>query len=247
LIRVLSALRVLVSFLVIATTAIVWMALAVPLLPMRVWRIKLCNLYGKLVGRTVVFLSGARVEVHDRDRIDASFPAIYVANHASSLDAFLSIWLCPIGGCGVMKKEVVRVPFFGQLYWLSGHLLLDRENRARARSAMDGVAALVKRYGLGVWIMPEGHRAADGRLARFKPGFVHLAIATGLPVVPVIIEGAQKVWAPRTLTLRPGKVTVRVLPPVATNEWHAETAQVHADAVHALLAEALPEEQQPSR
>ncbi len=244
--RVASALRVFASFVVIATSAVVWMALALPLLPVRVWRIKLCNVYGKLIGRTVVFFAGARVHVHDRERIDASFPAIYVANHASSLDAFLSIWLCPIGGCGVMKKEVVRVPFFGQLYWLSGHLLLDRENRARARSAMDGVAALVKRHRLGVWIMPEGHRSDDGRLARFKPGFVHLAVATGLPVVPVIIEGAHRAWPPRTLTLRPANVTVRVLPPVPTTGWTAETAQEHAEAVHRLVADALPEDQRPA-
>jgi 1-acyl-sn-glycerol-3-phosphate acyltransferase len=240
-----SALRVVAAFVLVATSALLFIALALLLLPSRVARIKLCNIYGKTVGRAVVALSGARPVVEHGERLASSFPAIYVANHASTLDAFLSIWLCPIGGCGVMKREVVRIPFFGWLYLLSGHLLIDRGDRSRAIGALDEMAALVRRRGLGIWIMPEGTRSPDGRLGRFKPGFVHLAIATGLPVVPVVYAGAHLVWPARGLRLVPGPVTTTVLPRIDTRGWQRETAQAHADEVRAFIAGALPPDQQP--
>jgi 1-acyl-sn-glycerol-3-phosphate acyltransferase len=184
LLRFTSTIRLILGFGFVATTATVWLLAALPLLPWRVLRIKLCNYYGKLVGYTLTRLSGARLEVSGKQRIEDAFPAIYVANHTSTLDAFLSIWLCPVGGCGVVKKQVARIPFFGQLYQLSGHLMIDRGHHGKAVAALEHVGSLVRKHRLGIWIMPEGTRSRDGRLQAFKTGFVHLAIATGLPVVP---------------------------------------------------------------
>lgn len=243
--QVSSALRLVFGFLMVAVTATLWMVVAIPLLPWRTARIKLCNYYGKSVGRAVVWFAGATPVVQHRERLDASFPAIYVANHTSTLDAFLSIWLCPVGGCGVMKKEIARIPFFGLLYLLSGHLLIDRGDRGKAIAALDGMARLVRAERLGIWIMPEGTRSRNGRLLPLKTGFVHLAIATGLPVVPVVFRGAHRVWERSTFRFVPATVTVEVLEPISTEGWSVETAAQHAAEVHAALARALPEDQQP--
>jgi 1-acyl-sn-glycerol-3-phosphate acyltransferase len=243
--RVLSVLRLVAGFLFVAVTASLWMPIAVVLLPWRVLRIKLCNYYGKLVGYTITRIAGARPVVKHAERLDGSFPAIYVANHTSTLDAFLSIWLCPVGGCGVVKKEVLRIPFFGQLYFLSGHLAIDRGDRGKAIAALDEVGKVVREKGLGIWIMPEGTRSRDGRLRGFKPGFVHLAIATGLPVVPVVLHGVHEVWELGTYSFAAKDVDVDVLEPVDTSNWKAETAQAHADEVRALFAAALREDQRP--
>lgn len=243
--RALSAIRLLIGFLLVAVTATLWMAVAVVLLPWRVLRIKLCNYYGKIVGYSITRLAGARPRVRHAERLDGSFPAIYVANHTSTLDAFLSIWLCPVGGCGVMKKEVVKIPFFGLLYLLSGHLRIDRGDRGKAIAALADVAELVRAHRLGIWIMPEGTRSRTGRLLPFKPGFVHLAIATGLPVVPVILHDVHRVWELGTFRFVPTEVDIEVLAPVDTSAWSAETAQAHADEVHALFAGALREDQRP--
>ena len=105
-----SLVRLSLGFLLVAVTAVLWMAALLPLLPWRVLRIKACNLYGKLVGRSVVALAGVTPVIQHRERLDGSMPAIYVANHTSALDGFLSTWLCPIGGCGVFKKEIGASP-----------------------------------------------------------------------------------------------------------------------------------------
>ena len=103
-----SAVRLGLGFFYMAVMAVVAMVLAVPLLPFRILRIKLCNYYGKCVGPVLIWLARATPVVQHRERIAATFPAIYVSNHTSTLDAFIAIWLCPVGGCGV---GVLVVPF----------------------------------------------------------------------------------------------------------------------------------------
>ncbi len=213
------------------------------LLPPRTWRIRFCNFFGHVMGRFVVWITGCTVVGDPVPAMNAAMPAIYISNHTSPLDIFLGIWLSPYGTCGVAKKEVVYYPFFGQLYLLSGHLRIDRGNRNRAVEAMRGIAEIVRAKRLGIWIWPEGTRSRDGRLRGFKKGFAHLALATGLPVVPVVVGGAHNIWLKGSLILNPGPVTVTVLPAVDTTSWKLETIDEHIAHVHQLVNDALPEAQ----
>jgi 1-acyl-sn-glycerol-3-phosphate acyltransferase len=240
-----SGARFVLGFTLVAVASTLTFAIALLLLPSRVLRIKLCNYYGKIIGYSITRIAGVTPVFQNRERIDESHPAIYVANHTSTLDAFLSIWLCPVGGCGVMKKEVTRIPFFGQLYLLSGHLRLDRANKGQAIAALDGIAKIQKKHKLSIWIMPEGTRSKDGRLRPFKLGFVHLAIATGLPVVPVVLHGVHKNWVKGTWFVQPTTVDIEVLEPIKTTNWRVETAREHAAEVLEKFADKLRDDQKP--
>ncbi len=238
--RVMSLVRFCVGFAVIMVLSLITMVLLPFLFPFRVTRIKLCNIYGKVCGRSIVWLAGVTPNVTNWERLAGSMPAIYVTNHTSTLDAFLCVWLCPIGACGVFKKEIVYVPFYGQIAYLSGHLLIDRGNKGKAVEALREIGQFMKKNRLGVWIMPEGTRSRDGSLLPFKRGFVHLAIATGLPVVPVVIHGAYKNWVTgKFLQFNPMTLDVEVLPPLDTSSWKEETASVHADSVRDIFVAKL--------
>ncbi|HRG97103.1 MAG TPA: lysophospholipid acyltransferase family protein [Polyangiaceae bacterium] len=233
------------GFGLIAAVSVVGMPLALLLLPSRTLRIKLTNVLGKITGSAVTWMSGARTTFVNREGINDHFPAIYVMNHTSTLDMFLAIWLCPIGGCGVTKKEITKVPFLGQLYKLSGHLLLDRGDKTQSVGELTAAAELMKKHRLACWILPEGTRSRDGKLRPFKTGFVHLAIATGLPVVPVVVHGADRIW-PKGFTFHKGELPIEVLPPIDTSGWSAETSKEHAQAVHDLVAETLARRRPPA-
>lgn len=243
--RALSLLRLVFGFVVVSAISLAGIVIALLLLPWRVLRIKLGNVLGKMGGAAVLTIVGVRTKFRHRERLKDLFPAIYVMNHASTMDVFLAIWMCPIGGCGVIKREITRVPFFGQIYQLAGHPLIDRSDRDKAVAALGDVAALMKRHRLGLWILPEGTRSRDGRLRPFKTGFVHLALATGLPVVPVVVRGAQHAWQPGSMRVQPATVEIDVLDPIATHDWTLETAREHADAVHAKFVEHLGDDQRP--
>jgi 1-acyl-sn-glycerol-3-phosphate acyltransferase len=209
------------------------------LMPWRVLRLKVCNVYGKLVGHAITALTGAPLIFRHRERLNGSHPAIYVSNHTSTLDIWLGMWLCPFGGAGLAKKEIVKVPGLGQLYVLSGHPLIDRSNRERAIATMNDVAEFMNKNRLSLWIWPEGTRSKTGELGPFKKGFVHAAIATGLPVVPVVVYGAAKVWPRKGLRLTTHPLHIETLPAVDTSDWSAETLDAHVEALRQIFLDAL--------
>ena len=144
------------------------------------------------------------------------------------------------------KKEIARIPGFGQAYWLSGHLLIDRGNRESAIARMAKTAEFVQENGLSLWMWPEGTRSPDGRLARFKKGFAHLAITTGLPIRPIVVHDAHKCWPARTMKLFPGPLRIEVLEDIATSGWTREGLDDHIEEVHRAFVAALEPHQLPT-
>ena len=233
------ALRFTLGFVWLGFWSLLCMCLMILALPFRTWRVRLGNFCGKMIGPVVSWLVGAKITNPDSDKLNSSRPAIFVTNHASALDVFIGMALCPYGGCGVGKKEILKIPFFGLAYWLAGHLLIDRGNNAKAVASMKKLSNFVKAKDLSIWIWPEGTRSLDGKLIPFKKGFVHLALATGLPVVPVMVHGAHKVWPAKTMQFYPGEVKVEVLDPIDTKDWNKHNIEAHVKQVKSVMSEAL--------
>lgn len=215
------------------------------LLPWRRARIVFTDHLGTIVGGTLMWISGCPVTVEGREHFNGDQPAICVGNHTSITDAFTSIWLVPPGTVGVAKKEILRYPIYGQIWYLSGHLVIDRSNTERAKASMNALAGYVKKLSLSILLWPEGTRSRDGRLQPFKKGFVHLAIETGLPVVPMIITGAHEVWERGNLRLREVPIHIEFLPPIDTSEWTLDSVNEHTREVWAIMRDALPPDQRP--
>lgn len=175
----------------------------------------------------------------------ANVRAIYVCNHASPLDIFLVMWLTPTGTVGVAKKEIIWYPLFGQLYVLANHLRIDRTNSNASIRSMQKVAKAVVDKKLSVILFPEGTRSATGRLLPFKKGFVHLAIQTKLPIVPIVLTGTHRAWQKHSLRVRPAPLSVTYLPPIKTDDWTIDKVENYVEMLHALYAKHLPSSQKP--
>jgi lysophosphatidate acyltransferase len=241
--RLSSILRLTVGAAFMALSVAVFAALVLLFLPSRSLRIKTCNVFGHITGRVCLWLAGAAVPDGIAEQVRTTHPAIYISNHTSMLDIFIGIWLAPIGTVGVAKKQVVYYPFFGQLYAISGHILLDRSNTASAIESLKKTGDILKEYNIGVWIWPEGTRAKDGRLRPFKKGFGHMAIATRLPIVPVVVAGAHKAMQKNSLLIRPTTLGMRALPAIPTDDWTLENLDEKIAMVYAAFDAALPEDQ----
>lgn len=238
-------LRLAAGLVVLAVNTTICMLICTLLLPFRVARIKTCNYYGHITGPMVMKISGSPLTLEGLENMDVDRPAIYISNHTSIMDIFLGIWLSPVGTVGVAKKQVVYYPFFGQLYFLSGHLRIDRGKSAKAKASLAALGKYVRDNRLSIYIWPEGTRSASGRLLPFKKGIVYLAEQTGLPIVPVVVSGAHEAWVKGSMQIAPVPIKVTVLPAVDTTGWCAETAQDNIDQLHAMFREHLPAEQQP--
>ena len=225
------------------TWMVTWSTLCISLmiltLPFRTLRIRIGNFCGKMIGPFITRIVGTKLINPDHEKLKSLTPAIFVTNHSSALDVFISMGLCPYGGCGVGKKEVAKIPFFGWAYWLSGHLLIDRSNREKAVDSMSKLSDFVNKNNLSIWIWPEGTRSMNGKLIPFKKGFVHLALATGLPIVPIVLHGAHERWPAKTMQFYPGDVRVEVLDSIQTDTWTKENIDEHVEEVKDLMAKAL--------
>ena len=158
-----SFLRIVAGLTCTAFLAVLMTPLLLVLLPWRVGRIRVTNAFGSLIGRSVMWCSGSRVTVEGAEHVRADRPAIYACNHTSILDAFTTIWLTPAGTVGVAKKEVFYYPFYGQAWWLAGHVFLDRQRTDRAKAALRTTAELIRRRGLHICMLPEGTRSEFGQ------------------------------------------------------------------------------------
>ncbi len=231
--------RFVFGFTWLALWSTVCISLMILALPFRTLRIRIGNFCGKMIGPFITRIVGTKLINPDQKKLKGLAPAIFVTNHSSALDIFICMGICPYGGCGVGKREVARIPFFGWAYWLSGHLLIDRGNREKAVKSMNKLSTFVKAKKLSIWIWPEGTRSMDGKLIPFKKGFVHLALATGLPIVPVVLHGAGERWPAKTMQFYPGEVKVEVLNPIDTKDWNKDSIDVHIDQVKNVMSEAL--------
>ena len=140
---------------------------------------------------------------------------VYIANHSSWLDVLAVVDVLPGSVRFTPKKELIRVPLFGQALTAGKHLAIDRDNRASAVAAYEQAAAMI-RDGISAVVFPEGTRTPDGHLQEFKKGPFVLAIVAQVPVVPLWIAGTREALPRGTLRLRPGPIEVRVGPAVPT-------------------------------
>jgi 1-acyl-sn-glycerol-3-phosphate acyltransferase len=139
--------------------------------------------------------------------------AVYAANHGSALDILVIFGYLPVDFRIVYKRSLSLIPLLGWSIWLGGHVPIDRSNPLRARRSLMA-AALCIRSGKSVVLFPEGTRSPDATVRRFKRGSFRLALESGAPVVPVSLAGVKAVAPSGMTSLRPGRVRLRLSPPV---------------------------------
>jgi lysophosphatidate acyltransferase len=110
---------------------------------------------------------------------------------------------------------------------------------------MRKIGDLARAHGHSIMIWPEGTRSRDGRMLPFKKGIVHLAVATGLPIVPIAIAGAHRSWEAKSMRLARVPIDITVLPAVDTSSWTIEDADALAASLQQPFLAALPADQLP--
>lgn len=161
---------------------------------------------------------GLKVRVTGREHMTERRPCIYIANHQSAYDVPVLAELHLPHTVIIGKKELSRIPLFGWLYRVTGNILIDRANRTNAVGRLREAEMAIRERGVSVWIFPEGTRGkTPGQLLPFKKGAFYMAIATGVPLVPVVVGPVTGVFDLRRRIARPGTVSVRVLEPISTD------------------------------
>ena len=163
-------------------------------------------------------------------------PQVFIANHQNTYDVVTLT--AAVGECTVSigKKSIRWLPFFGQLYWLSGNILIDRSNRASARTTIDQVCQRIVDNKLSVWMFPEGTRSRGKGLLAFKMGAFHTAIQAQVPIVPVVLSTTTDFKLNR---FNNGYAIVEILEPINSERYHC--VKEFAAYCHQLMSDKVTE------
>ncbi|EQA5357695.1 1-acylglycerol-3-phosphate O-acyltransferase [Serratia marcescens] len=178
--------------------------------------------FGHLFSRLST-LFGIKVETRVPADAANNGNCIYIANHQNNYDMVTAANIVQPRTVTVGKKSLVWIPFFGPLYWLTGNLLIDRDNRAKAHGTIAQVAEQFKKKDISIWMFPEGTRSRGRGLMPFKTGAFHAAIAAGVPIVPICVSTTSG-----NINLNRwnnGHVIVEMLAPVDTSKYGKENVR----------------------
>src|SRR6201987_1864017 len=163
---------------------------------------------------------GVRVRIAGTERIPPG-TCLFIANHTSSADAPAVVGAIPRRIAILLKKSLFAYPIVGQAFTLAHFIPVERGNHESAIASLEK-ATEAMREGQSFLIYPEGTRSPDGRLQEFKRGAVVMAIKAGMPIVPMVCAGAQKVMEKGSLVIRPGVITVEFLDPIDASAYTFE-------------------------
>jgi 1-acyl-sn-glycerol-3-phosphate acyltransferase len=173
---------------------------------------------GKLGCRIYARAAGARVRVAGLERLDPDQAYVFIANHQSNLDPPILFAYLGHNVGAIAKVELFRIPVLKQGFLLAHIVPIDRSNRERAVASTRRGADELRR-GNSLMAFPEGTRTRDGRVRDFKKGVFYMAIESGVPVVPVVINDTRLVMRKGEKRCVPGDVDLEVLPPVVTRGY----------------------------
>ena len=135
-------------------------------------------------------------------------PAIIVANHSSFIDILLMLMVTD-RAVMMVNHWVWNSPLFGAVVRSAGYLYTGDGLDVNEQKVKKAVAE-----GLSVIVFPEGTRSAEGSMGRFHKGAFHLAWATDVPVLPVVLHGAHQAIPKKDMIVYDAVLTMRTLTPV---------------------------------
>jgi 1-acyl-sn-glycerol-3-phosphate acyltransferase len=187
--------------------------------------------------RSVMWAGGIKVRVHGLENYDDGEPRIFASNHVSWFDVAGLAKVLPRHKF-VAKAELFKVPIFGRAMRAAGMVEIQRDNRKAAFGAYE-VAAQRIRQGNSVVVFPEGTRGYDYRLRPFKKGPFVLAIAAGVPVVPIIVHGTIGILPKGSFRVHPGTIDIHLLEPVSTTSVDYDHREALMQTVRKRMADAM--------
>ncbi|NLT58935.1 MAG: 1-acyl-sn-glycerol-3-phosphate acyltransferase [Clostridiales bacterium] len=165
--------------------------------------------------RCCLWLAGARVRVEGLEHMPPG-GVMLMSNHQGNFDIMVLL-----GHCGrvfgfVAKASVQYIPLLGGWMRRIRCVNIQRKERGQALRQLMAASAGTLQAGHALCIFPEGTRSRGGPVADFKRGGFRAAVAAGVPILPIALEGSYNLYEAHRPWVRPAEVRMRILPPVST-------------------------------
>ena len=175
------------------------------------------DVLGRLWGRWIVRVCGIDLEIEGLERLRPGQSYVLISNHLSNFDIWCTLGFMPFTTRFVAKKELLRLPVFGQA------LALERPHRHRPPEPGGGDREDQRRRrartaeGIGMLFYAEGHAQPRRQDPRVQEGRRQPRAAHGLPIVPMSVSGTRKFLPRGCAVIRPGgRVRIVLAEPIPT-------------------------------
>lgn len=191
-------------------------------------------IFGRLFGcMTPIF--GIKIEVRNLLK-GGKLPrnCIYIANHQNNYDMIVITHIVQPRTITVGKRSLLWIPLFGQLYWLSRNILINRNAGIRSYNTLFRIVKMMKVYDISIWVFPEGTRSYGRGLLRFKTGIFRAAISAKIPIVPVCVSNISnnKINLNRWSN---GIVIIEIMPVIDTSQYELHQVRWVAECCHQMM------------
>ncbi|PTB84948.1 1-acyl-sn-glycerol-3-phosphate acyltransferase [Pseudidiomarina aestuarii] len=189
-------------------------------------------------------LLGLRLDIRIPDHLDHGDkqhggPYVYIANHQNTWDIFTLAHVMPHNTVSIGKKSLKWIPFFGQLYWLAGNILIDRKNTGRARGTIEQAAEAIRQRNISILLFPEGTRSNGRGLLPFKTGAFRTAIQAKVALVPICVSNLH--GRIRLNRWNNGTLIIEYLQPISTAEYGDESVRALVAQCHQIMQTKISE------
>ncbi|MDP2689311.1 MAG: lysophospholipid acyltransferase family protein, partial [Deltaproteobacteria bacterium] len=195
---------------------------------------RLVHSIGAFWCRIILALSGVRVRVDGIENIPEGGPVIFLSNHQGAFDIPALQGFIPVQFRWVAKKSLFSIPVIGWTMSLAGYIGIDRDNPAEAMRNIEEASGKI-RGGTSVLVFPEGTRSDTGRLLPFKRGAFVLVQKSGVPVVPVAIQGTKDIMKRGRYSINPSEVRISFGRPMGPEEGGGDMRRRARSAIEGLL------------
>jgi len=196
------------------------------------------NFFTSTFSQMLLATTGVQLNVIGQENLTAQRPAVFIFNHRNQVDPVITGALVRDNWTAVGKKELARDPIMGTIGKAMDAAFIDRDDPVAAVESLHQIEELAKK-GLSVVIAPEGTRMDTTEVGPFKKGAFRIAMAVGIPIVPIVIRNAELVAARNSTTINPGTVDVAVFPPIPVNDWTVDTLPERMAEIRQLYLDTL--------
>lgn len=196
----------------------------------------------KIWATVISRLMGLRFSINGIENLNPDTSYIITPNHQGNADILAILCALPVHFRWVLKRELLRIPVFGWALNATGPIAIDRSNSAAAIESLNREKDEKLKDGWSVLIYPEGTRTSDGNLQDFKKGAFMMAVQTGIPILPVVTNGAFKILPKKRIAFRAGHISLTVCPPIPTKGLsEKDVPELMQRTRQAILAELKPD------
>lgn len=193
--------------------------------------------------------AGVKMRVTGRANLRSHRPAVFIFNHRNYYDGMIAAALVRTDYAAIAREEMGDTAVGKLVSKIMPTVLIKRGGSSKedAANALRPVVEAMRKDGYSVMLSPEGTRTIGDlkTVGPFKKGAFHMAMAAGVPIVPIVIRNALDVAGRSQGAMRPGTVDVAVLSPVSVADWTPANLNAKVEEVRQMFIATLNDFPEP--